>query len=216
MKKKRTKSFNRSRKKSNKKQQKSLNQSSTTLPITKLPTPPKSTSFHGNDPLLCNSNFYKFNAKLLHSLRHVDAITFNVDLSFFFNTNFTNQGLDDKSKFLHNIFTTVANILHQYSCAKRSTNPNINRTTNALPSSDSFYFFKNSSSLPELSFKRLKCVCTQSCTDLDSCCLSNELINFISEKGCVKKSRPSYIIERDCHVFGGCQEDDANDEFFIR
>lgn len=30
-----------------------------------------------------------------------------------------------------------------------------------------------------------------------------------------RKARPSYIIERDCHVFGGCMDDDALDEFFI-
>ena len=30
-----------------------------------------------------------------------------------------------------------------------------------------------------------------------------------------KRPRPSYIIERDCHVFGGCMDDDAEDEFFI-
>jgi len=31
----------------------------------------------------------------------------------------------------------------------------------------------------------------------------------------VAKARPSYIIERDCHIFGGCVDDDADDEFFI-
>ena len=30
-----------------------------------------------------------------------------------------------------------------------------------------------------------------------------------------KRARPSYLIERDCHVFGGCMDDDAQDEFFI-
>jgi hypothetical protein len=30
-----------------------------------------------------------------------------------------------------------------------------------------------------------------------------------------QRPRPSYIIERDCHVFGGCMDDDAQDEFFI-
>jgi len=30
-----------------------------------------------------------------------------------------------------------------------------------------------------------------------------------------KKPRPSYLIERDCHIFGGCLDDDAQDEFFI-
>ncbi len=29
------------------------------------------------------------------------------------------------------------------------------------------------------------------------------------------KPRPSYLIERDCHIFGGCQDEDATDEFFI-
>lgn len=30
-----------------------------------------------------------------------------------------------------------------------------------------------------------------------------------------KKKRPGYIIERDCHIFGGCVEEEAQDEFFI-
>lgn len=30
-----------------------------------------------------------------------------------------------------------------------------------------------------------------------------------------KKPRPSYLIERDCHIFGGCVDDEAMDEFFI-
>ena len=30
-----------------------------------------------------------------------------------------------------------------------------------------------------------------------------------------RKSRPSYIIEKDCHIFGGCVDDDASDEFFL-
>ncbi|RNA34471.1 hypothetical protein BpHYR1_037446 [Brachionus plicatilis] len=30
-----------------------------------------------------------------------------------------------------------------------------------------------------------------------------------------KKRRPGYIIERDCHIFGGCVEEEAQDEFFI-
>lgn len=214
MKKKRQKSFkSRQQKKklNNKKQQQKIQNESSTLTTLPVQTQPQSLSTaHSTLKYL---NCYKFNVKLLHSFE--STINVSVDLSWLMNANFTNQGLDDKSKFLHNIFTTVVNIVfNQYSFANIN-NKEQTSLINALPSSDSFYFFKNSSSLPDLSFKSLKCICTQSCTDMDSCCLSNEFIDLLSEKTLVKKSRPSYIIERDCHVFGGCVEEDANDEFFI-
>jgi len=42
----------------------------------------------------------------------------------------------------------------------------------------------------------------------EECCLNKPTTIY-------KKPRPSYLIERDCHIFGGCVDDDAQDEFFI-
>ena len=43
----------------------------------------------------------------------------------------------------------------------------------------------------------------------------DEYSELTSPASVAKRARPSYIIERDCHVFGGCMDEDALDEFFI-
>lgn len=40
-------------------------------------------------------------------------------------------------------------------------------------------------------------------------------IKTINEASEERKPRPSYLIQKNCHIFGGCDEDEANDEFFL-
>lgn len=54
--------------------------------------------------------------------------------------------------------------------------------------------------------------CTVSSSSSSSSCSLN--LNESKSKP-IQRQRPGYIIERDCHIFGGCVEDEAEDEFFV-
>lgn len=140
------------------------------------------------------------------------------------NSNAIRRGLDDKSKFLRHMQESVYTVLTKL-WEKSITNLKRKVVTQLaeiqLVNTQPLHSICQRSSLQSISLMNLlvlessQAACTQSCDELYLSNFSD--FNKPTDKcdEVVKKSRPNYLIERDCHVFGGCVSDDADDEFFI-
>lgn len=156
------------------------------------------------------------------NISRLDQISVDLDLTKFFSANFVNQSLDDKSKYLHKIYDKVLILFYLINVHKPSqTGPTpIEFSENSPRSKKPHLIIPKSFSLPHL---ETKCIhndaqYTQSCENIFLNSLHEgdyDRSEWQVENKLESKSRPSYIIERDCHVFGGCVDEEADDEFFI-
>lgn len=174
----------------------------------------------------CNSKFSidekSIRQILTSNISDIIRLDFRLNLSSF-DSNFIKQGLDDKTKFLHNIQRKILKLfddLNQKRASKPPLQP-IEYSSSTRQQTRSFVYKSKSLSrltcleVPLNDVKEL----TQSCSNIHlnsySELLTRADLGASGIEQMTQKSRPSYIIERDCHVFGGCVDDDAEDEFFI-
>lgn len=196
MKKKRQKSSKKSKRNNNKKNRQQ-----------KTPKIDHSNTCPPNQAISCQGNFSNIQLLFItkpllgpNSTEHnISALSIQFFGPLLFN-NILAKELGDKTKYLHNIRQIILTLLnhlnHQKPAPKQIEYPSTlklgSRSSPDLSSDDLIHF--NESQF------------TQSCANI-----------FLNTRvGKLKtRSRPSYIIERDCHVFGGCSDEDAEDEFFI-
>lgn len=151
------------------------------------------------------------------------------------------KSLDDKSKFLHNIEEKVVHFL-QHILTKTKTVPTAAKVNSIeyaveLPpltrkelesytvDRSNLLFERTTSSMDIKAFESTSCSpshlllasssSSRSCANIFLNSFGVEAAASVSSQNSIQKSRPSYIIEKDTHVFGGCVDEDADDEFFI-
>lgn len=142
------------------------------------------------------------------------------------------RSLDDKTKFLYNIEAKVLQVLNQVFNSNTKTSPAIASEVNCIEyelppltreelesytvDRSNLLFQQTTSTIDIKAFERASCSSVSNCTKSCANIFLNSLnVNESNANKCIQKSRPSYIIEKDTHVFGGCVDEDADDEFFI-
>lgn len=148
------------------------------------------------------------------------------------------RSLDDKTKFLHNIEEKVVQFL-QHILNTTETVPTAAKVNsieyavelppltrkeleNYTVDRSHLLFQRTTSSMDIKAFESTSCSPNQLLLSSNSKSCANIFLNScgvgataVSSQKSIQKSRPSYIIEKDTHVFGGCVDEDADDEFFI-
>lgn len=137
-------------------------------------------------------------------------LQFNIGINKFLVHSVSNKiqgGLDDKSKYLCNIYEAVFTLLTEF----------LLRSVKELKLIELSEIELNTQ--PEYSVHQFQSDSQMNLSILDQSQVAHtkevdEEQNYENNEK-IRKSRPNYLIERDCHVFGGCVSDDADDEFFI-
>jgi hypothetical protein len=220
MKKKRQKSAKHSRK--NKRHQTIKNQPHATNQATPQPPLVSSPPSHASYPLPPGTFISLKLIAPTPTAALLTAASLNLT-KFFFSldttTSIRRHSLDDKSKHLHNIHAKVLALLRSLATPSQPPLSSIKPPPQpAKPQLRPQLFSKSNPDITQtnnlISFNASQF--TQSCANiyLESCQKDNHSPKNEPTTR-VAKTRPSYIIERDCHIFGGCVDDNADDEFFI-
>ena len=216
MKKKRQKS-NKQNKKYKRKQSNKLKSKSQHIEATASVLPNNKQDLIVNKAIRINGNFnvnaldYKFAFNTSKSTPTSSAYS-NQNFCYRFNENFTrffslykrSRDLDDKSKYLYEFNQKILKFIEFV----KFKNVNLFEFTRFVV--DNF----NQSSVIHIEINKLFQNKIPVLMNSNNEIIESSSINDNNQE--FKRSRPSYIIERDCHVFGGCVDDDAEDEFFIR